>query len=121
MAHEQRTEVAKQHSVSKPLTVVWCLDMKRMLTEIYEIVRDERLEDMSWNASQHRPFKQEESEMMATMLSRIYMIAHCLTCSPCQTKYTVTDLAALNSKPPQTHTKSAQDPTNTHTSKGGLG
>lgn len=65
------------------------LNYLKMLEEIDELVEQEWLNDTEWKAIHHRPFTQEESEMMSNLLGQVYSVAHGIHCTACGKKYLI--------------------------------
>ena len=61
----------------------------KMLEEINTLVVTDFCEEMSMKSMKEcsEKYTQEEATQMADLLGRIYLIAHCIHCHACQTKY----------------------------------
>lgn len=69
-------------------------DLERMLREIDNIVSNDWAysvtDDMiELRNGEYRKFTQKQAEEMATALSKIFMIAHCIDCNACGNKYLI--------------------------------
>ena len=64
------------------------LDYKRMIEEIDKLTQSDFLFDMDChNLPKSKPYTQEEAQEMCDILMKIYSIAHCNTCTACQSKW----------------------------------
>ena len=77
--------------MKKTKKTVKVLDYKRIVAEIdkclatdwaFEMIDCKRMPGA-------KPYTQNEAEEMADMLGKIYLIAHCIRCKACQTKYII--------------------------------
>lgn len=66
------------------------LNYKKMIEEIDKLTKSDFMFDMDCKAIHPKePFTHEDSTKMRDILMEIYSIAHCNTCTPCQTKYLI--------------------------------
>ena len=66
------------------------LNYLKMLKEIDDLVETDFCFDMECHfLPMSNKFTQKEAEQMAKIISKIYSIAHCIHCSPCQKKYLI--------------------------------
>lgn len=64
------------------------VDYYKMLKEISNLVETDFCFDMDCKTMPHsKPFTQKEAKQMAMVIGQIYLIAHSIHCSACQTKY----------------------------------
>lgn len=66
------------------------LDHKKMIEAVDKILQENNdfLFDMECKyLPKQKPYTQKEAKQMEDILGRIYMIAHCLYCEPCQVKH----------------------------------
>lgn len=75
---EQRKEIEKG------------LNFEQMVKEIDELVSTDFMFDMDCKGIHpEEPFTHKQSQEMANILTKVYSIAHCITCKACQTKYLI--------------------------------
>lgn len=65
------------------------LDYPKMLEEINELVSTDFCGSMCDNSN--LTYTQEQAKTMASIIGKVYSIAHCTHCKACQQKYIIKD------------------------------
>lgn len=64
------------------------LNYKKMVEDVDNIVESDFCFDMDCKLMPNsKKYTQREAKAMAEIIGRIYLIAHCVTCTACQKKY----------------------------------
>ena len=64
------------------------VDYQKMIEDVLSLVENDFVFNMELKTMpKSKRFTQKEAMEMATLLSRIYSISHCIHCEPCQIKY----------------------------------
>ena len=64
------------------------LDRAKMLRDINRLVDNDWAFDIDCHSLPNsKPFTQKEAKEMASVIARVHMISHCITCTSCQRKY----------------------------------
>jgi len=66
------------------------LDYKKMIRCIDDLVNNDFGSEMEFKIlPRSKPYTQEEAKKMSRIISKIYSIAHCISCETCAQKYAI--------------------------------